>query len=590
MWAALAGAGLCHDGLRDDTDEGGAGLWPLGIHNWLARSSSRQEAPDQPRAFTSFGSGFHQRLFSVHDVLSKEELEGARFFRRNCRRPYLALAQVGTPHWLDMSDRLSRGILMRDLLLKAGDTLKKDRVRGRVVLETRLFDLDLALVRLAKIKARQESGLMAQAARQTGVSEPAIVLAREEAIGKIRELQFTQLLRNSLDWNLANWLALALNRRIALYREAQEQYRDEVALRPKLHRLLLQNVDVAIAKGDGRALNMWLGFATPPRGKAKRRFDNLSPRKKAQLSPTVRETRLAITEGERGEKLLSLSPKTGFRERSVVALRRGIAALSRGESIESMRAFALAMKHSEESRRPDAVHRLTKRWFAYVLSQHSADDEVLAILNNFVSPIDRNEMLEVLLWRAAFHADNASFEKIAFGIRKGGSLDRRVEKLRLLSKGDVTALMRLLHKDLAKRPNSILRFMRQTTRELATENLEVRENNKVVLTLAMELLGQIVDTKSRGLARRANAQIEEMQTLLDGLEEFDQSATGRARQATPGAEAYAGTVRLAPADPLPWPFGVSNARAPSPFSPVHLRPVEWREKDGTIVYGWQVHE
>jgi hypothetical protein len=58
----------------------------------------------------------------------------------------------------------------------------------------------------------------------------------------------------------------------------------------------------------------------------------------------------------------------------------------------------------------------------------------------------------------------------------------------------------------------------------------------------------------------------------------------------PYHEAFAGMVRLAPADPLPWPFRMPEPEAPSPFVPLRLEPIEWRGANGALVYGWRITE
>ena len=53
---------------------------------------------------------------------------------------------------------------------------------------------------------------------------------------------------------------------------------------------------------------------------------------------------------------------------------------------------------------------------------------------------------------------------------------------------------------------------------------------------------------------------------------------------------FAGSIRLAPADPLPWPFKPPEPEAPSVFTPIVLEPVEWRDAKGALVFGWRLSE
>lgn len=580
VWAALSSAGLCHDGIRPDDDADGAGLWPLALHNWLVRSTSKQPAPSHPRSFSSYDAGFQQRYFSLYDVLSREELLAARFVRRDCLRPYMELPWLGTPHWLALDDRLSTGIMMRDLLEKAQATLKDDRVRGQVVLETRLFDIEVALARLAKSAVRRETGLLGQVAKTTGVSEAAMTLVREDRLAEVREGEYAALLRRCLSWDTESWFSLSQNRRVALFAESSDSFAGRDDVEPDLRRTILQNVDTLIEQKNGKELEQWFGFANPkPR-------EGDAP----SLVNTRRETLVPeFVLGARGEKLLSLEPESGFRERAVVALWRGTDLLQRGQRLDAMRSFALAMQRSDESRRADEVHNLSKRWFAFVLAQHEADAETLAILEEFVSPLDRNDLLEILLWRAAFYGDGPSFNRIAEGVRRGGALDMRIHHLSILARGDAGAMWTAVRTDLES-PQAITKFTQQLTDELATESLDVRLKNRATLELGLILLGEVGKDAARGLRRRIDEQMRRIQTLLDGLDVYDTSPEGRARSAAPGSEAYAGSVRLAPADPLPWPFAFPTAVPPSPFSPIVLTPKEWLDESGARVFGWHIHE
>lgn len=580
VWVALSSAGLCHDGIRADDDAGGVGLWPLAMHNWLVRSSSKQPAPSQPRSFSSYDTGFQQRYFSLYDALSTEEMKAARFVRRDCLRPYMTLPWLDTPHWLDLDDRLSTGIMMRDLIEKAQATLVGERVRGQVVLETRLFDIEVSLGKLAKAAVRRDTSLVGRLAKTTGVSEAAMTLVREKRLADVREGEYAALLRRSLTWDAMDWFSLSQNRRLALFAEVGDSMKAKHGIEPEVRRVIVQNIDALIAARDGRELEQWLGFANP-------RVDDDSildevKNRRAELAP-----RLLL--GARGEKLLSLTPAQGFRERGVVALWRGVDDLQRGQRADAMRSFALAMKHSEEARKADEVHHLAKRWFAFVLAVHQADDEALAILDEYVSPLDKNDLLEVLLWRAAFHVDHASFEKIASRVRRGGALDFRIRVLSHLANGDAGAMWKAALAELSS-AQAVVKFAGQLTDELATESLDVRANHRATLELGRDLLEDLAPDAARGLRRRIDERLRRIQTLLDALVAYDESPEGRARRAVPGAESYAGSVRLAPADPLPWPFTYPSVQAPSPFSPIQLTPIEWLDDQGARVFGWHIHE
>ena len=88
-WAALGDAGICQDGHR--TDEDGAGLWPLALHNWVVRNMGRRPPPLPANPFKAFDLSRQQRFISVNDVLDSNELEAVRFFQGPCMLANTAL-------------------------------------------------------------------------------------------------------------------------------------------------------------------------------------------------------------------------------------------------------------------------------------------------------------------------------------------------------------------------------------------------------------------------------------------------------------------------------------------------------------------
>jgi hypothetical protein len=234
------------------------------------------------------------------------------------------------------------------------------------------------------------------------------------------------------------------------------------------------------------------------------------------------------------------------------------------------------------------VHRLAQRWLSFVLSQYRSTDEVMVILERFVPPIDFNIIVESLVWRAAFHADPTSFERVTRSIRKNGSLQRTAESLRPLADGDAGKMWNQL--DAAGEGQSVYRFAERFIEQLSLEPLDVRANNRVAIEMAIGALEKADLTAGSSLKKKLSKVRLRAQALLDGIGEFDESVRGRADAGAPDREAYAGSVRLAPADPLPWPFAAPRVTPPNPFTPVVLTPVEWRDKNHDLIYGWSIHE
>lgn len=559
VWAATGAMGICQDGFARDDDETGAGLWPLAVHNYLL--ASKQE-DDLPPPYEAFDVGRQQRLISLADVLDDEELEAVTFSQTSCFTPALMLVEYGLNPFVDVEDRLVTGPLLRRLILRALETVKRDQVTTLALLEARLFDLDLALTAL-RARRKQEAALDKAADVQgANMSAGAAKRAGEQAAKALDDPPEAAFLRRTLRWSPAEWLTLSRQRRQYLFAAAKPHATDADALRT----LTLGIVDLLVERGDGAEAMSWIGTLEPG-------------------------DRAHVTEGARGERLLSLSDEAGFRERSVVSLHRGVAQLERGAMGDALRSFAFALSHSDASSASSAVHALARRWLSYVLARYETNAQVLASLKALVPRQDFNPIIEDLIWAAALRADGRSFDRLAASVQRGGSFDNKVERLALLAHGKAGDLVGALKAGAADGPYETLRFTKQLVDMLEREEAEVRRANRGLLTQLLPLLDGLANEPgvaktnerlARELAGRVQALLEAM-----GASAGPQAAS---RAIDLGHAAFAGSLRLAPADPLPWPFQPPAVEAPSAFTPFKLVPLEWRGADGKLVFGWRITE
>jgi len=566
VWAALGRLGLCQDGFDDDEREG-AGLWPLGLHNSIVHGLSSGPPPSMSAPWDVFEVGRQQRFISLQDVLSAEELRSVTFFRTGCLLPATMALQFGRSPFLDLEERLSGGWLLRALLMKSRATLVREKVRNLSVVDARIFDLDLVLADLQAREARRNARSLAQQARGAGVSAAGAADLRSKLETFPENSPQAAFLRRSLTWTPREWLALNRERRLFLFARAQPLSKDPDALQ----KLMLGIIDELLLRKDGKELEAWIGFVG---------------------ASESTELRGALTSGERGKRLLELDESTGFRERSVVALHRGVGFLEAGELQESLRSFAYAMQQSETSREAAVTLGLARRWLSYVLSRYETNDEVVATLKALVPRQEYNQVIEDLVWRAALRADDRSFERITRTARRGGSFDSTIERLRPLSQGKPGELATRLRDAIAEEPSSVLRFVRQLIENIEAEDADVRRANvptlKGVLEVLRPLSGESRTSKSQ--SRTADELMDRTQSILDGLSHLDDSVSGNARALSPTRSTFAGSIRLAPADPLPWPFKPPEPEAPSVFTPIVLEPVEWRDAKGALVFGWRLTE
>jgi hypothetical protein len=565
VWAALGDLGLCQDGFPKD--DRGAGLWPLALHNWVVGVAAKGPPPDVPPPFDAFEVGRQQRFISLNDVLSDAELRSVTFFRTSCLLPRATLLDMGQAPWADLSDRLVAGRLMRQLLMKSLTTLVREKVQNVAAVEARIFDLDLALAELQARRARQEGLAAKQRARSLGVSEAGAREVRDAVAAWPANSAQATFLRSALSWRASEWLTLSRARRLSLFARARPYSQDAAAL----DRLVLAVIDALIERKSGEELEWWIGSMD------------------AGDAPVRRG---ALIAGERGKRLLELDPGTGFRERAAIALHRGVAFLEAGQREDALRSFAYTMAHAEESREPAATLALARRWLSYVLSRYQTNENILAMLKELVPRQEYNAIAEDLIWKAALRADTRSFELTVASLRRGSALDARVERLRPLAQGRAGEMVTGLREAASEEPYFTLRFVRQLLEKLEAEEAEVREAHIPTLKLLIGVLDSLAESGGQQSSheRTAGELIHRARAILEGLGSLEQSASAKAQALSPRHEAFAGAIRLAPADPLPWPFQAPEPEAPSAFTPLLLEPVEWRDARGALVLGWRLTE
>ncbi|MFT4623605.1 MAG: hypothetical protein ACI8PZ_002261 [Myxococcota bacterium] len=559
-WAALGELGVCPDG--HPTDEDGAGLWPLAFHNWVVRNRSRRRRDKPPRPFEAFEVGRQQRLVSIGDVLGSAELGTVDLFRGACVRPRLVMLAAGEPLNARLSDSAVAARLLVFLLERGKETLS-ERVRGRAAIDARLFDLYLQLAAFAEREARQKARERGRRGKQVGLGRSSVA-AMSADVGPYAfddDSEPARILRDSVRWSVDEWMAISPERRQFLYTSAGRYGGDPAAL----DGVALGVIDALIDAGDGAGVQDWIGH----RG----------------MDPARQEP---IWSGERGQRLLALDRDSGFRERGVVALHRGVRHLEHGDLPGALRSFAYALGAASESAAGDEVYSLSLRWLSYVASQYEVSDTLLITLQELVPRQEYGLLLEDLMWSAALRADVESFRRGQRNQLGRGALVRRIALLDPLAVGDITGFIHRIGRGLVDGPSETLRFLDQLLERLEREDADVRAAHVPTLIRVRGLVEPLVVASGRQ-GRTATEVLRRSQAILEGLGELGEGASARdqARSLGPSAEVFAGSVRLAPADPLPWPFRAPDVAAPSAFSPLDLVPVEW-EEDGALVFGWDI--
>ena len=564
-WAALGSLGICQDGYPKDKD--GAGLWPIALHNWVVLNRTRQRWPKPPSPFRSFDVGRQQRLVSIHDVLSAEELRTLSLARGKCARARLALYRAGMGPRAKLADREVSARLLRDLLERAKDTLARERVRGLAAIDARLFDIDLQLAELAAREARRDMRQRAARGRAGGLSRASVTALREDAdpVALDPTSEAARILREAVSWPTEEWMALSANRRrfVFDYAALQEAPREE------LDHVALGIIDALVANGDGAEVMRWIPRFAPE-----------------QPAPE------ALWADGRGQRLLGLSNETGFTERAPIALQRAVRHLEQGELPEALRTFAFAVNQAPDSATADEVRGLALRWLSYVAAQFELTDELLVTLRELVPRREYGVILEDLMWGSALRADARSFRRGLDHQLERSALSRRMALLEPLARGNVDRFQVGLRRGLSQSPSETLRFLDQLVDRLALEDSDIRNAHTQTLERVRRLLEPLADPEGRSSTRRRVERVRDRaRAILEGLtppEEVLRSDEDAAKTLNPSRPVYAGSLRVAPTDPLPWPFKAGRTAAPQVFSVLELIPVEWRTPDGTLVFGWSL--
>lgn len=568
-WAALGALGFCPDGLP--TDDDGVGLWPVAMHNWTVRNR-RPAPPDSEAApFDAFEVGRQQRWVSLNDVLDADELKAVKLRRTECWWGNRLVTRVALP-WTELTDSRVAAEVMRALLREALTTLDRGRTVGLAAIEARIFDLELRITGLgarARRRARREAVIEG---RRRGLNRDELsALGRDAAPTIAPDSVPGRILRRSLAWSAEEWMTLSPERRQYLFGHAM---RSAGAMTPPpdmaaSRRLILSVIDRLIERRAGAEIGGWIAHLGS---------DEASRRR--------------VWAGDRGAGLLSLDAESGFRERAPIALHRGVDQLARGDLPGALRTLALALKWSETSRAGDAARNLARRWLSFVAAQFRVTDGLLTMLRTVVPRTDFTAVLEDQLWHAALNADGASFDRCLRHQVGRGALVQRSALLRPLADGDGGAFATQVLAAIDESPYFAVRFLGQFLDRLAAQETTVRARYVPVLRPLKERLERLLaeDQSGRG-QRRVQGLVDRMRAIIDGLVPMpdDASEADRAHGLSADRALYVGSVRVAPSDPLPWPFRAPIVQAPSVFLPLELRPEEWRV-DGRRVFGWRVQE
>ena len=114
--------------------------------------------------------------------------------------------------------------------------------------------------------------------------------------------------------------------------------------------------------------------------------------------------------GSEVSKYCSLARKKGFGSDPLSVFTKGIHAIQTGDYLAGFKAFAESIAFADTSTRSDKVRNLALRWIAHTAGQFTLDTTLLSILEKSLPKLEQIEILESLLWQAAWSGDEAAFK------------------------------------------------------------------------------------------------------------------------------------------------------------------------------------
>ena len=205
-----------------------------------------------------------------------------------------------------------------------------------------------------------------------------------------------------------------------------------------------------------------------------------------------------------------------------------------------------------------------------------------------------------------------------------GALAQRLSRLGPLAAAKGNTFLTQLDRDLKDEPSRTLRFVRVLLDQMERQPATVRRDRISLLDAIDKIFerrlrrtrmptkrkGEKTLTKTSGkrttgFDRKLAAAQVRLRTIIEGAEATrgdtaqvtvnSTSARGpgateerKAAVLSPAHALFGGNVRLAPSDPLPWPFTPTPTDPPSAVAPIRLVPMEWRNQEGHLVLGWEI--
>ncbi|MEY3902341.1 MAG: hypothetical protein RL189_1647, partial [Pseudomonadota bacterium] len=142
---------------------------------------------------------------------------------------------------------------------------------------------------------------------------------------------------------------------------------------------------------------------------------------------------------------------------------------------------------------------------------------------------------------------------------------------------------------LDEEPYSTLRFIGLLLDRIESEDTQIRKRMTPILknlSVLQDGRGKLKGRVGENLQKISKRAHEILRVLSS---DSVSSLATKARGYNPQDGVFVGHVRVAPTDPLPWPYAAPNPSSPQPFAPIVVVPEQW-SVGTTSVLGWKIVE
>ena len=154
---------------------------------------------------------------------------------------------------------------------------------------------------------------------------------------------------------------------------------------------------------------------------------------------------------------------------------------------------------------PDKVRNLALRWIAHTAGQFTLDTTLLSILEKSLPKLEQIEILESLLWQAAWSGDEAAFKLGEKQLARRRAATERMATIRPLASGNIKLLIRNLKQVSTQRPSAAIKIVEILLQTFERQTLERRRAHRTTLTALNRYLDWLIGKQDqRSFERRLN--------------------------------------------------------------------------------------